>query len=77
MQTWENIRKSGRHQVPGIPPNDDIGYYLRATAMYTDKFGSGKTASVMSENVVEARTTSNAQPSFDDLDDDNNGDTHD
>ena len=37
--------------------------------MYTDKFGSGKTASVVSENAVEARTTSNAQPSFDDHED--------
>ena len=36
--------------------------------MYTDKFGSGKTASVVSENPVEKRTTANARPSFADQD---------
>ena len=36
--------------------------------MYTDKHGSGKTASVVSENAVEARTSANARPDFSDLD---------
>ena len=32
--------------------------YLRATAMYTDSFGPGKTASVVSENPVEDQDAS-------------------
>ena len=48
----------------------DLGYYLRATAMYTDSFGSGKTASVVSENAVEERTVANERPDFSDLDTD-------
>ena len=32
------------------------GMYLRATVTYTDKFGSGKTASAVSENPVERRS---------------------
>ena len=68
MVTWEDIGNpagSGSRN----PTEDDIDHYLRATAMYTDKFGSGKTASVVSENPVEARTTSNARPSFADHED--------
>ena len=38
--------------------------YLRATVTYSDKFGPGKTASAVSANPVEARTLSNAAPSF-------------
>ena len=68
-ETWDDI---GNASASGSrnPTADDIGYYLRATAMYTDKHGSGKTASVVSENAVEARTTSNARPDFSDLDTD-------
>ena len=68
-ETWEDIGSpagSGSRN----PTDDDIGYYLRATAMYTDKFGSDKTASVVSENVVEERTVANARPSFASLDTD-------
>ena len=43
--------------------------YLRATATYTDSFGSAKTASVVSENPVEPRTLANARPSFEDHED--------
>ena len=70
MTTWEDIGNpagSGSRN----PTADDIGYYLRATATYEDKHGSGKTAAVVSENAVEARTTSNARPSFDDHEDSN------
>ena len=66
---WENIGKpasSGSRE----PTDDDEDMFLRATAMYTDKFGSGKTASVVSENAVEPRTLANAQPSFAGLDTD-------
>ena len=72
MTTWEDIgdpASSGSRN----PTTDDEGHYLRATAMYTDKHGSGKTASVVSENAVEARTLANARPSFDDHDDSNDG----
>ena len=37
---------------------------------YSDKFGEGKTASAVSERRVEARTLSNASPSFAGQDDD-------
>ncbi len=52
------------------PAPADEGTYLRATATYSDKFGAGKTASVVSENRVEAKTLSNAAPSFVEQDDD-------
>ena len=68
METWEDI---GSPSASGSrnPVDADIGYYLRATAMYTDKHGSGKTAPVTSENAVEARTRANARPNFDDHED--------
>ena len=44
--------------------------YLRATVTYSDKFGAGKTASAVSANPVEAKTLSNAAPSFAAQDDD-------
>ena len=73
METWEDI---GSPSASGSrnPVDADMGYYLRATAMYTDKHGSGKTASVISENAVEARTRANARPNFDDHKDDNTTD---
>ena len=67
---WENIGNPASSSSRN-PTDDDIGKFLRATAMYTDKFGSGKTASVVSENPVEARTLANARPSFDDHEDSN------
>ena len=44
--------------------------YLRARVTYSDKFGSGKTASAVSANPVEAKTVADAAPSFADQDDD-------
>ena len=44
--------------------------YLRAMVTYADKFGSNKTASAVSANRVEARTLSNAAPTFADQDGD-------
>ena len=46
----------------------DAGKYLKATVTYTDKFGSGKTASEVSENAAEARPLANAAPKFTDED---------
>ena len=51
------------------PSADDLNMYLRATVVYEDKFGTGKTESAVSENSVEDRTTANAAPSFAGLDD--------
>ena len=52
------------------PEPADVGMYLRATVSYSDKFGSDKTASAVSARRVEARTLSNAAPSFAGQDDD-------
>ena len=46
------------------PVSADNGMYLRASVTYTDSFGSGKTASVVSDNAVEDTTLFNAAPSF-------------
>ena len=60
--TWTAIR--GATSQRRSPDPDDVGMYLRATVTYSDKFGSGKTASAVSDNRVEARTLANAAPSF-------------
>ena len=46
------------------PVDGDIGSYLRATASYTDKEGSGKSAMVVSEYAVTAVRGSNTAPKF-------------
>ena len=46
------------------PVEADEGMYLRATATYTDRRGAGKTASGVTDNIVEERTLSNALPKF-------------
>ena len=51
------------------PVAADEGHYLRASVTYADMFGSGKTASAMTGNKVEARTLANAAPSFTGQDD--------
>ena len=73
METWTDIDKAT--SASRSPVADDVGSYLRATVTYTDIFDSGKTASAVTMNKVEARTVANAAPSFKDQDDDNNGDT--
>ena len=64
--TWTDIE--GAASPRRSPVADDVGSYLRATVTYSDKFGSGKTASAVSGNRVEAKTLSNAAPSFTDQD---------
>ena len=66
--TWTDIE--GATSPKRSPAPDDVGMYLRATVAYSDKFGAGKTASAVSANPVEAKTASNAAPSFADQDDD-------
>ena len=60
--TWTDI--AGATSRRRSPAPEDEGMYLRATVTYSDKFGPGKTASAVSANPVEARTLSNAAPSF-------------
>ena len=66
--TWEDIM--GATSQSRSPSADDVGSYLRASVTYTDLFGSGKTASAVTANPVEARTVANASPSFADQDGD-------
>ena len=67
-RTWTDIE--GATSPLRRPAPADVGMYLRATVTYSDKFGSGKTASAVTANPVEAKTLSNAAPSFADQDDD-------
>ena len=60
--TWTDM--AGATSPNRSPAPTDVGMYLRATVTYSDKFGPGKTASAVSANRVEARTLSNAAPSF-------------
>ena len=64
--TWTDIE--GAASPRRSPAQADEGMYLRATVTYSDKFGAGKTASAVSARRVEARTLSNAAPSFADQD---------
>ena len=78
-QRWQWARSEGGTAWTDIegatspnrsPAPADVGMYLRATVTYSDKFGAGKSASAVSANRVEARTLSNAAPSFADQDSD-------
>ena len=60
--TWTDIE--GATSPSRSPSPDDVGMYIRAAATYSDKFGTGKTASAVSAHPVEAKTLSNAAPSF-------------
>ena len=50
MTDWENI--TGATMETYTPVAADVPMYLRATAMYTDGHGSGKTAMEMTDNMV-------------------------
>ena len=65
---WTDIEGATSPRRSPVPA--DVGMYLRATVTYSDKFGSGKTASAVSAHRVEARTLFNAAPSFAGQDDD-------
>ena len=60
--TWTDIE--GATSPRRSPTSGDVGIYLRATVTYSDRFGSGNTASAVSANRVEAKTLSNSVPSF-------------
>ncbi len=66
--TWTDIE--GATSPRRSPAPEDVGMYLRATVTYSDRFGPGKTASAVSARRVEAKTLSNAAPSFAEQDDD-------
>ena len=50
MTDWEDIGTGGMYTVM----DDDAGYYLRATATYTDAEGSGKSEDAVTANAVGA-----------------------
>ena len=53
MDSWMDIGTGGMYTVM----DDDAGYYLRATAMYTDMEGSGKMESAMTAAAVDEDVT--------------------
>ena len=48
------------------PLKADVGSYLRATAIYTDGHGSGKSQSAVSANTVQPKNYANTAPVFND-----------
>ena len=69
---WEDI--AGATSASYTPKTGDVGYYLRATAEYSDGLGEGRdSASAMTEFAVERRPAANSQPSFADDNDDVDG----
>ena len=59
---WTPIDKAT--SASRAPAAADDGMYLQATVTYTDKFGSGKMESGVSDNAVETKTVANERPSF-------------
>ena len=70
--TYTNIDKAT--DMVYIPDDADIGSYLRATAMYTDREGSDKDQMAMSDNSVQGLRGANKAPVFPDQDPDTPGD---
>ena len=64
--SWSEI--SGETSASYTPGAGDVGYYLRATASYSDGQGSGKSAEAVSQNQVQAAPVSNNAPVFDEGD---------
>ena len=66
--TWEDI--TGATSSTYTPKSGDVGYYLRATATYSDGLGAGRdSASAVTAFAVEERPVTNAQPAFADTGD--------
>ena len=59
---WTDI--SGARGDSYTPKVEDIDYYLRAMASYSDRRGDGKTAPIVSDAIVEAKTTFNSAPTL-------------
>ncbi len=66
-RNWTDME--GARSPVRIPVPADVGMYLRATVTYSDGFGTGKTASAVSAQRVEAWPRFNAAPSFVEPDD--------
>ena len=65
---WTNIEDADSDSYN--PTKDDVDYYLRATAMYSDGFGNDRDiAGAVSDYVVETRPLANQAPSFEHLED--------
>ena len=65
---WDDI--AGAISSTYTPKSEDVGYYLRATATYSDGFGTARdTAGAETAFAVEKRPAANAAPSFTDEDD--------
>ena len=63
MSEWADI--AGATSSAYTPQEDDAGYYLRATAMYSDGLGTGRdSASAETDFPVEIRPAANTAPSF-------------
>ena len=56
--------KSREYTPTDASGKSDIGYYLRATVSYTDPEGSGKSAMMKSDYMVQATRGSNNSPAF-------------
>ena len=61
--TWTDITTNGT-SATYTPVADDVNNYLRATASYTDRRGSGKTASAVPVQQTREAPDSNTAPSF-------------
>ena len=73
---WEGI--AGATSSTYTPKSGDVGYYLRATAEYSDGLGTGRdSASAMTAFAVEARPAANSRPAFADENDDVDGNQQD
>ena len=74
--TWTDI--AGATASTYTPKSGDVGYYLRATAEYSDGLGTERdSASAMTAFAVERRPAANSQPSFADDNDDVDGNQQD
>ena len=70
--TWEDI--AGATSSTYTPKTGDVGYFLRATAEYSDGLGTERdSASAVTAFAVERRPAANSQPAFADDDPDVDG----
>ena len=59
---WDLI--SGANSPTYTPVDADVGRYLRVTASYSDKHGTGKMVRAVSDNAVRAAPPTNTDPEF-------------
>ena len=65
---WTSVAGASDRATTSVytPTGDDVGYFLRVTAAYTDGHGPNKSRVLVSANSVKAAPAVNAPPSFDD-----------